>query len=322
MKTKFLLLFIVIILLFGISMKAQNSISINPIKDNTLYENAAGGISNGAGDHFYVGETSQGLKRRALLKFDIAPNVPKGTDILKATLTLSMDKASAGSNTIELHVLTTDWGEGASVAFETAGVGGGSGAAAQANDATWLYTFYNSSSWITPGGDFNPLVSASASVSETGNYSWTSSQLAADVQNWLNTPASNFGWCLVGNETTQRTSKRFASREFVTTGNRPLLTIVYAPPVGVQETNNDQRCTVFPNPSFGKMQLTVHGVPDAEVKIYNIVGIAVYSHQLNGDKVDIDISNEPEGIYFYQLLSDNRALETGKIIIRKSLALQ
>ncbi|HAH23020.1 MAG TPA: hypothetical protein DCL77_04535 [Prolixibacteraceae bacterium] len=319
MRTKYLLLFLLAIFFCGISMQAQNTISMNPSKDNTLYENLAGSISNGAGDHFYVGETNQGLKRRALLKFDIASNVPTGTSILKVTLTLSMDKASAGSNTIELHVLTTDWGEGASVALEIAGVGGGSGTVAQTNDATWLYSYYNSSLWTTAGGDFNPLVSASTSVSEIGNYTWTSAQLATDVQNWLNNPSSNFGWCLIGNEATLRTTKRFASREFTTTDNRPLLTIVYAPPVSAQETNTDQRCTIFPNPTSGKMQLTVHGVPNAEVKIYNIVGIAVYSHQLQGDIIDIDMSNEPEGIYFYQLMSDKRTIETGKIILRKSV---
>ena len=317
MRTEFLLLFLASILLSGSSLTAQNTISINPSKDNTLYENTAGNLSNGAGDHFYVGETNQGLKRRALLKFDISSNVPNGTSILKATLTLSMDKASGESNTIELHVLTTDWGEGASVAFETAGVGGGSGTVAQANDATWLYSFYNTSLWATAGGDFNPLVSASVSVNDIGNYTWTSSQLAADVQSWLNTPSSNFGWCLIGNETAQRTSKRFASREFATTANRPLLTIVYAPPVSVQEESSNSHCTIFPNPSSGKMQLTVHGIPDAEVKIFNIVGVAVYSHPLQGGRLDIDISNEPEGIYFYQLLSDKRAVETGKIIISK-----
>ncbi|MDZ7847179.1 MAG: hypothetical protein U5L96_10630 [Owenweeksia sp.] len=39
-------------LLFGAS-QAQQTISINPTKDNTLYESTTGNISNGAGD-FYL----------------------------------------------------------------------------------------------------------------------------------------------------------------------------------------------------------------------------------------------------------------------------
>ena len=52
------------------------SITIGPLKDNTLIENASGAVSNGAGS-IYVGQNGNGnLIRRGLLAFDIAGSVP------------------------------------------------------------------------------------------------------------------------------------------------------------------------------------------------------------------------------------------------------
>ena len=78
------------------------------------------------------------------------------------------------------------------------------------DDATWIHRFYDGSSkppppnpnhWTTPGGDFNPTASASRSVGANGSYTWGSTaQLAADVQSWLDNPASNFGWLVKGPE--------------------------------------------------------------------------------------------------------------------------
>src|SRR5207248_8531965 len=48
--------------------------------------------------------------------------------------------------------------------------------------------------------------------------------MAADVQSWLDDPASNFGWLVLGNEATSTTSKRFDTRETTTP---PVLTVEY-----------------------------------------------------------------------------------------------
>jgi hypothetical protein len=54
--------------------------------------------------------------------------------------------------------------------------------------------------------------------------------LTADVQSWFNTPASNFGWVIVGAEASGGgTAKRFDTRE---NANPPVLTISYTPPSG------------------------------------------------------------------------------------------
>jgi len=50
----------------------------------------------------------------------------------------------------------------------------------------------------------------------------------ADVQNWLDAPASNFGWILrAANESTQSNAREFASGESATIRQRLTLLIDY-----------------------------------------------------------------------------------------------
>jgi hypothetical protein len=201
-------------------------ISINPSKDNTLYQYvpADGDLSNGAGDHFFAGETDDSLLRRGVLAFDIAGHIPQGSTITGVSLSLSMSRTSSDtSRTVALHKLLADWGEGTSHAQGEEGMG----APATPNDATWRHRFYDTIFWTTQGGDFSATVSASQSVGPIGQYTWSSTQMIADVQSWLNNPASNFGWLVLGDESTARTTKRFDTRE---SASPPVLTIVYTEP--------------------------------------------------------------------------------------------
>lgn len=208
----------------------QTQVTINPIKDNTLYESGTGALSNGAGSYFFVGRTNQTAGesiRRGLLAFDIAGNVPPGATITSVTLTLNMSKTTAGAHTVSLHRVLADWGEGTS----NAGGEEGSGASSTTGDATWIHRFFDTTNWVNAGGDFSSTPSASQSVGGVGSYTWGStSGMVADVQQWLNSPSMNFGWLLLGNESTARTAKRFDTKEHPTSANRPRLTITYTVP--------------------------------------------------------------------------------------------
>jgi len=202
-------------------------ISLSPSKDNTLYEDATGFFSNGSGSHIFAGNNNGGRARRAVIAFDVANQVPAGSTIQEVTLTLRMSRTRTGPETIRLHRLQADWGEGTS----NASANEGSGAVSTSEDATWVHRFFNSDSWNNPGGDFSSASSASTSVGGSGSYTWGStSQLVADVQGWLNDPSINFGWVVIGNEARSQTAKRFDSRENGTSANRPVLTVTYTPP--------------------------------------------------------------------------------------------
>jgi len=197
-------------------------IGLFPSADNSLYFESPAN-SNGAGNALFAGNNNNSHARRALLAFDIAGNIPAGATITSAELRLSLLQAppNLSETAMTLHPLTASWGEGTS----NAGNPGGMGILAAARDATWVNRFHPGTAWTDPGGDFNPLASASAPVGVLGNAVWTG--LAGDVQNWLNGPAGNFGWLLLGDETTNQTARSFASRQHITAALRPRLTIEY-----------------------------------------------------------------------------------------------
>lgn len=79
---------------------------------------------------------------------------------------------------------------------------------------------------------------------------------------------------------------------------------------------------IYPNPSTGIVtieitteeyeQLTGNSV---SLEIKNIMGQLIYQSEITNPKSEIDLSEQPKGIYFYQLQSDNTILGAGKIVI-------
>ena len=203
------------------------TVAIPAQRDATLIENGSGALANGAGPHLFAGRTSQsgGSIRRAVLAFDVAAAVPRGAPITSVRLHLAMSQSNADLETVRLHRVAASWSEGPSIA------GGGSGAAALPGDVTWLHRSYDDVRWASPGGDFASPASASALVAGPGSHTWGSTpELVADVQSWLDDPASNHGWILIGNEAASATVKRFDSRENADPTARPVLVVDFGKP--------------------------------------------------------------------------------------------
>ena len=203
-------------------------VTLTTYKDNTLIEDPTGGFSAGASPNFFVGRTgtnAEGTKRRGVIAFDVAGAVPLGSTITAATLKLHMSQTTSGNQSIVLKRLLAPWGEGTSFAF------GGAGAPSTPGDATWIHQYFSNDPWDTTGGVFSTTVSATKTVGGEGFYTWGSTAgMVADVQSWLNTPATNYGWLVQGNEAALKTTKRFESRESTTVEWRPVLTITFTPP--------------------------------------------------------------------------------------------
>src|SRR5205823_407320 len=113
--------------------------------------------------------------------------------------------------------LASDWGEGSSF-------GSGIGAPATNGDATWNYAFYPGVTW-TSGGNFFGSASASQFIGGTGLVTFFG--LANDVQSWVNSPGTNFGWELLGDESVIEDAKVFSSRNG---GSPPMLSVTYTIP--------------------------------------------------------------------------------------------
>ncbi|MBW2423114.1 MAG: DNRLRE domain-containing protein, partial [Deltaproteobacteria bacterium] len=219
----------------GLVRVAQADIvTVGASQDNSMFSEAGdteNDLSNGAGFYLFAGATKDSqpgalVLRRALLAFDVAAAVPPGSTINSVTLTLYLSRARSVGDTVTLHRVLADWGEGTSDAPDEEGTG----APATTNDATWSHRFWPSTTWMNPGGDFDPTISASQTVGrDNGFVSWSSAQMTADVQGWLDTPASNAGWIVIGNEIGSRVAKRFNSREWTTASERPALEIDFTP---------------------------------------------------------------------------------------------
>jgi hypothetical protein len=216
----------------GASAADAGSRRLSSVQDATLIESASGAWANGSGASLFAGRTNQeqGSLRRALIAFDVAVHVPQGAHVRSATLVLAVAPGNPGPRNLSLHRALTSWSEGPATAP------GGSGAAAEPGDATWLHASAPDVPWNTAGGDFAPSASAITSVDEAGEYAWTSPQLREDVQAWLDDPASNHGWLLRGDEAASGTSKRIASRESQDPSLRPALLVEFGrPPSSCQD---------------------------------------------------------------------------------------
>ena len=201
-----------------------SSITIGPSKDNALYEQPEGALSNGVGKHIFAGRNNGELTRRGVIAFDIAGNIPQGAVIDSVALTLNVSRTQSASQEVQLHRLLIDWGEGGS----QAGGNEGGGTPAEPGDATWLHTKFDSDRWQTPGGDYSASASASQAVQATGQYTWGSTdEMVTDVQAWLDEPSANFGWVIIGNETDRQTAKRFDSKDNPEEANRPSLVVEF-----------------------------------------------------------------------------------------------
>jgi hypothetical protein len=206
---------------------AAETVRIEADRDATLVEQPDGALANGSGSFFFAGRTSQEQDsiRRALLRFDVAAALPDRVIIESVSLTLFMSPSNPEMREFRLHRVLADWGEGPSSSS------GGGGRPAEPGDATWIHTFHDYDFWVHSGGQFSGRASARLDVAGSAFYTWESTHhLVQDVRLWTSASQRNFGWILIGDETTPQTAKSFASRENPDPALRPVLEVTYRTP--------------------------------------------------------------------------------------------
>ena len=238
--------------------------TVGAAQDNTLYENLEGGLSNGAGQHFFAGRTGQqggGMILRGLIRFDVAGHVPPGSIVNRVQLRLNASSPKARSGMIALHPVQSPWGEGMSMAPN----GEGKGGPPTAGDATWIHTHFDQAFWVNPGGDFDQEASASLVVSGNGPQMIEGTlAMVTDVQGWLDNPESNYGWLIRQADEANAQAIRFDSRHHNEPGVRPSLIIEYSlpavlisPPSGVLALTQVFDIVVFRNLPPGRTVTSV-----------------------------------------------------------------
>jgi len=221
--------------LISVTRLLGDSVTLRPRADTSLFasfpDNNLGSNSN-----LVSGANGSGLASRALIRFDVANQIPSNAVIQSAVLTLNVVIVPGGGGVSSVHDLRRvllDWEEGTGT--------GNSGSPANDGEATWNDRFHPSTPWTVPGGsvsnDFSGTVSASTLISGPGRYAFGSTiNLVADVQQWLLNPSANFGWILMSeSEGTAFTARRFGSRE--DTNDAPGLVVQYALPAATAIQN-------------------------------------------------------------------------------------
>ncbi len=238
-----------IMLALGLTDSLAGTVTLPAVADTTLSENYS---SNNFGALTFVnaGTTQNQTRNRGLFRFAPADALPPGARITQANLVLEVRHTPSGGYAFAdftLHRLLRDWGEGRGTS-PVSGNTPGAGSPALIGEATWQSPFaLTPALWAAPGAlatnDYVPFPSSSQTIYGLNDSPYTFAttvRLVADVQDWLDQPAANFGWILICEaEATPFTARRFASHEDPNYG--PQLQVDYLiPPVidGLTRTGN------------------------------------------------------------------------------------
>ena len=201
-----------------------DTITVVSSLDNTIVDN---GNASGIGQFVFTGRNGGlggAVSQRALIRFDLEGVVPDGATIVDAVFTLSLVQGAPGSGdqTHTVHRLLQSWGEGESAAS------GGGGSPPETDDATWTSRFHPVMPWTNAGGDFVPTPSATMDISAAPMaINWTGPGIIADVESWIDDPATNHGFIVIGNEASPQTARKFYSHESTFVAGRPMLSVTY-----------------------------------------------------------------------------------------------
>jgi hypothetical protein len=216
----------------GESIELSSSCTYNTIYQYQ-YDPSRVPDSNGGGLEISAGYTGgkRGEVQRGLIRFDFqAEGVPAQANIQSVSLELfvsGVPKRATRTNPfwlVTIEGLDQPWGEADTLRGP-----------AQKGDATWYHTQFNpddpgsASSHLEASGDLKPFAAGAPGFwpekegylgqerltgteafvapelaflvgTEVGFVTWSSPQMVADVQRWVDDPTTNFGWMIVGEE--------------------------------------------------------------------------------------------------------------------------
>ncbi|MGZ8536637.1 MAG: T9SS type A sorting domain-containing protein [Flavisolibacter sp.] len=72
---------------------------------------------------------------------------------------------------------------------------------------------------------------------------------------------------------------------------------------------------IYPNPSFGKINISTNNVSSLHFYIFDLEGTMIYQTILN-NKAKKNIDNLRKGTYLYNVFEKDESVEEGKIIVK------
>jgi hypothetical protein len=86
-------------------------------------------------------------------------------------------------------------------------------------------------------------------------------------------------------------------------------------PLAVQTLNETQNILVYPNPVSEYLIIESHAsLNDSKINIFSTNGSLLKTKKIESDKERINISDLPEGLYFYEIFQPGSVIEKGKFL--------
>ena len=86
--------------------------------------------------------------------------------------------------------------------------------------------------------------------------------------------------------------------------------------VGIQSFDGTYNvATIYPNPFSSSITINnLTQIDKAELRMYNVLGAEVMSANITNQLTTLETSNLPAGVYFYKIISNNKTVQSGRLI--------
>lgn len=84
--------------------------------------------------------------------------------------------------------------------------------------------------------------------------------------------------------------------------------------VGIPQVNILDEFTLFPNPSTGIIFINLNNDSFSEITITNILGELIYKTITKTQQIELDLTNQPNGVYLIKMIDKNTNVTSKKII--------
>jgi hypothetical protein len=167
----------------GFRTDPSGTITLDASRDTSIDKNAAT-INDGACDTLTASQTGGDLgDNRILLYFDLS-GIPSGSTVASAELRLTKVSGVDTAVDYEIYLVTSDWQQGSGAC------GGLSADIANWNDRLPGLPV---TPWITPGGDYNPAILATTTITVNQEYTWSNAGFITAVDGWVQGAGMNYG---------------------------------------------------------------------------------------------------------------------------------
>ena len=74
----------------------------------------------------------------------------------------------------------------------------------------------------------------------------------------------------------------------------------------------------YHNPTSDILNIKINGnTRNARLVVNNMLGATVRTEAVNSDRIRLDVSNLPNGVYFYSIVGENDILVTRRFVVSK-----